>query len=465
MSDATCSAIRNTTSMFSPFTVALRSLVMISLVMMTGCMHYQPWPLSASASAESFTGRSLNDAGLKTFLSEQGVRSSPKSWTPDRLALAAAYFHSDVAVARAEAQEAEAAITTAAQRPNPVLSFSPEYNSTSSGISPWIITPTLDVPIETAGKRSHRIEQSRATAEAARLRVAAKSWDVRSKVHAAMLDLHAARESEALLKEEQALHEEELKRLDAQVKAGETPAFELTQARLSLNRARLALHDVEMKSATARAALAAAVGVPASAIDAVSLDFSVFNSLPAAPGSRTRKRALTHRADLLAALADYAATEGALRLEIAKQYPDIHINPGYQLDQTDNQWALGISVELPILNQNRGPIAQAEAKRKTAQAKFEGIQATVFGEIELALAAYRAAQAKAATAGKLTDDAAAQAESARKMVEAGELSPLEHTRRRIEVSAARLAKQEALQEARVALAALEAAIQVPARKW
>jgi outer membrane protein TolC len=35
---------------------------------------------------------------------------------------------------------------------------------------------------------------------------------------------------------------------------------------------------------------------------------------------------------VLAALADYAASEAALRLEIAKQYPDIHLNPGYQLD-------------------------------------------------------------------------------------------------------------------------------------
>lgn len=438
---------------------------LFTLLAFAGCVQFQPRPLSASASSESFVGRSLQDAGLKAFLAEQGVRSSSKSWTPDRLALAAAYFHPDVAVARAEADEAAAAITTAGQRPNPVLSFSPEYNSTSSGISPWIITPTLDMPVETAGKRAKRIEQARASAEAARLRVAAKSWDARTKVHSAMLDLHAARESEALLKEEQALHEEELTRLDAQVKAGETPAFELTQARLSLNRARLALHDVEKKSATARAALAAAVGVPSSALDAASLDFSVFNTLPPAPGSRARKRALTHRADLLAALADYAAAEAALRLEIAKQYPDIHINPGYQLDQTDNQWALGISVELPILNQNRGPIAQAEARRKTAQAKFEALQAAVFGDLELALAAYRAAQAKAATAAKLTDDATAQADSAKKMIEAGEISPLEHTRRRIEVTAAKLARQEATQDARVALAALEAAIQVPARKW
>ena len=42
--------------------------------------------------------------------------------------------------------------------------------------------------------------------------------------------------------------------------------------------------------------------------------------------------ALTHRADVLAALAEYAAAEALLRSEIAKQYPDIHLNPGYSFD-------------------------------------------------------------------------------------------------------------------------------------
>ncbi len=435
---------------------------LIALGVMSGCAKYTARPLDAGRSAAAFGQRSLNDAGLQQFLSSQGAARG--AWNVDRLALAAAYFHGDVAVARAEADEAAAGIKTAGQMPNPVLSFSPAYNSTTKGISPWIITPSLDVTIETVGKRGKRLAQARAAGEAARLRVAGAAWDARTKVRTAMLDLHTARENIALLQAEGALHDEVLKRLDAQVKAGESPAFELTQARLDSNRSRLALHDAEKQAAVAHAQLAAAAGISSTALEAVTLDFSTFEALPSAPGNNIRRQALLHRADLLASLADYAAADAELRLEIAKQYPDVHLNPGYELDQTDNKWSLGLSVELPILNQNRGPIAQAEARRKTVAAKFEAKQAAVFGEIETAVAAYRGARAKAATAGQLADDSRRASDATKGMVEAGELATIELVRRRIEASAAALSQAEARAQAQQAAGALEAALHVPLRR-
>ena len=41
--------------------------------------------------------------------------------------------------------------------------------------------------------------------------------------------------------------------------------------------------------------------------------------------------------------------------------PDVHLNPGYQFDQGDNKWSIGLTFDLPILNQNQGPIAEAKA--------------------------------------------------------------------------------------------------------
>ena len=381
----------------------------------------------------------------------------------DRLALAGAYFQEEVAVARAEAEEAAAGIQTAGQMPNPILSFSPGYNTSSKGISPWIVAPSLDVTIETAGKRGQRVASARARAEAAQLRVAAAAWGTRAKVRKAMLDLHAAQENAGLLRTEVALHEGAVEKLLALVNVGESPGFELTQERLGLSRAKLALHDAEKQSATARAQLASAIGVSTAALDAVTLDFSAFKNLPATPGSQLRERALTHRADLLALLAEYAAADAELRLQIAKQYPDIHLGPGYEFDQGDDKWSLGFGVELPILNQNRGPIAEAEAKRKTAGAKFEAKQQAVFGEIETALASYRAANTKVATAARLAEESAHASNTTRSMVDAGELAPLELTRRGIETSAAKLSLLEARIQAQQAAGELEAALQHPLR--
>ena len=433
----------------------------VSAWLLASCVSYKPQTLAPEVSSTAYAGRSLSDVGLKQFL--VGQQAGSGTWAVDRLALAASYFQGDVRVARAEAEQAVAGMITAGQRPNPVLSFAPGYNSTTKGIAPWIITPALDVTVETAGKRGKRIAQARAEAEAAQLRVAVAAWEARAKVRAAMLELYAAGQNHQLLTAEGALHEDALRKLDAQVKAGEAPAFELTQARLSLNRSKLALHDADKLAATAKAQLAAAVGVPSSALDAVKLDFKAFELNPAIPGSTARRRALTHRSDLLASLAEYAGADATLRLEIAKQYPDVHLNPGYQLDQTDNKWSLGLTVELPILNHNRGPIAQAEAKRKTAGEKFEALQAKVFGEIEAALAAYGAANAKADTAAKLADEAAHSSDTTKRMVEAGELTPLELVRRRIEASASTLSLLESRIQAQQAAGQLEAALQLPLR--
>jgi outer membrane protein TolC len=427
-----------------------------------GCVRYSPQSIDPARTAAIFSGRSLHDAGLHRFLATQGAGGS--RWNVDRLALAAAYFHGDVAVARAESEEAAAGIKVAGESPNPVLSFAPGYNASSVGISPWIITPSIEIPIETAGKRGKRIAEARAFAEAAKLRIAAAGWLARTKVRAAMLDLYAAQETATLLAAELALHEEVVTKLNAQVQAGASSAFELLQERLGLNRSKLALHDAQKLAATSRAQLAAAVGVAPGALDGVPLDFSDFASLPSVPASGLRRRALTHRADLLAALADYAAADAGLRLQVAKQYPDVHLNPGYELDQTENKVSLGMTLELPILNRNRGPIAQAVAHRKTVGTRFEAKQQAVFGEIETALAAYRAARAKAATATTLSSEASQASETTRRMVEAGELVPIELTRRRIEASAANLSRLDARIEAQQAAGALEAAIHIPLRR-
>jgi outer membrane protein TolC len=273
-----------------------------------------------------------------------------------------------------------------------------------------------------------------------------------------MLELHSARENIRLLETEHKLHDEAIKKLTAQMEAGDVSPFELTQARLALNRTRLALQDAQRLAATGEAKLAAAVGVPLSALKGITLDFSGFTRLPSQSTSNSRRLALTQRADLMALLADYAAAESGVRLEYAKQYPDVRLGPGFDFNQGQNRWQLGVSLELPI-NGNRGPIAQAEAKRKSAEARFLAQQDTIQGELNIALAAYEASRKKAETAATLSQEAAAAAGTTKRMVDAGELSPLELTRRQIEASTANLVRMAADIEAQTAAGTLEDAMQ------
>jgi outer membrane protein TolC len=170
---------------------------------------------------------------------------------------------------------------------------------------------------------------------------------------------------------------------------------------------------------------------------------------------------LLNRSDILSGLADYAASQAALQLEIAKQYPDVHLQPGYQYDQGDSKWSLGITVELPVLNQNQGPIAEAKARRAEAAARFNALQASVLSEIDHAVAGYRAALQKRADADELLARSQKQEQRSRAMLDAGEISKGDLVAQRLQLSASALARLDALVKSQQALVQLEDALQSP----
>jgi outer membrane protein, heavy metal efflux system len=192
----------------------------------------------------------------------------------------------------------------------------------------------------------------------------------------------------------------------------------------------------------------------------VQLSFPDFEKLPPAPdASSARRHALLHRADILGALSEYAASQSALQLAIAKQYPDIHLGPGYQLDQNINRWALGLSLELPIFNQHRGPIAEAGAHRQQAAAHFLTVQATALAEVDRALAGYRTARNTLAAADAQVGELRKQEQSARTMLQAGEISQADLAAIRLQSSSAELARVDALVRAQQVLGDLQDALQ------
>jgi len=431
----------------------------------SGCISYQPSDLSPRVSAQNFAQRSLNNTQLTQYLSTQGVPHAGRGgWSVDELALVAVYWNGEMGVARSEVAEAHAATSKAAEMPNPVLSFSPGYNMTSRGISPWVVSPVLDVTIETAGKRALRVRQARAAVEASQLRVAAMAWSLRNQVRSAMLECYRAQESRMLLERVKSKHELAVSLLKSQVDAGEASAFELTLARQVLSQSNLALHDIKKRDDIAHVELATAIGVPTHVVNALKLDFSSFHSLPRPASAKLRRSALVHRADLLAMLADYAAADMDLRLEIAKQYPDIHLSPGYEFDQGDHKWLLGFGVELPVMNQNRGAIHQAMARRVKLGKIFEAKQAAVLGEIEKARVSYQSSLAKVQTATLQAKAAARAVSMSKSMLDVGEITRVDLTRLEIESAMAERAKNEARMEALADAGALESAIQVPMNK-
>lgn len=418
-------------------------LLPLAACCLAGCAQFSSKPLDAGASASRITNRRL--AG--------------RTWTLKALVDEAVRKHPEIALARAQHATAKAAIRTAGERPNPTLVLSPQL----VGPFNWMegaYGVDLDWTFETAGKRGKRVDVARANVNAAACRVVEANWKVRAAVRKALLDLYAAERRTALVADAIGKQDELVKLIGARVKAGAVSHIEMAQPRLMLVQLRMQQADAGKGVALARASLAEALGMSTGGLADARFSFAAFENTRGLPSS-ARKAALTHRADVLAALADYAASEAMLRLEIAKQYPDIHLNPGYQFDAGTDKWGLGFSMTLPILNQNQGAIGEAEAKRREAEAKFNVVQTKTLADCDRAAASVKAARVKLATADNLIAEQRRQYDTEKRLVAAGEGDKLTLLTAEVERATTELTRLDAAIELQAALGALEEATQSP----
>jgi cobalt-zinc-cadmium efflux system outer membrane protein len=441
----------------------------VALVLLAGCVRYQPRPILPTQTAANLEARTLDDPALKEFLEKNLQRRfeiwPPKSWDFETLSLAALYYHPSLDVARSQWQVALGGNKTAAARPNPILSAVPGYDISAAGaISPWFPAVTLEVPIETAGKRGHRRAQAQHLSESARLNIVVTAVQVRSNLRSSLIDRSAARQRESLLQNQKSIQDKILQSLEQQLQAGAVSSSELTLVRINWDKIRLDLIDAQQQSADALVRVAGAIGVSVKALDGVGLAYDLSAQPPAVSdlmSVEARRQALQGRADILVALAEYAASQSALQLEIAKQYPDVHLGPGYQYDQGDHKFSLALTAELPLLHQNQGPISQAEARRAEAAARFNALQAKIITEIDRAVAMYRVARENLSTLDSLAASQKRRAEAVEAQLKAGAADQFDLLNSQIELSANEILQLNARVKLQQSFGALEDAVQRP----
>ncbi len=443
--------------------------IMLPLVVFaSGCApyRYHAAPVSPPALAASLEARSLDDFGLRSWMHQAaGFQSSSwplATWDLHALTLAAYYFSTDMDVARAKAAVASAAIKTAAMKPNPSVSADSGYETAAE--SPYLLGFNFSLPIETAGKRGYRIAEAEHLSAASRIQIAEMAWTVRSRVRMALADLVYARQAVVVLRKETALQSEYVELLDARLRAGEIPLPEVTTARIDLSNLRQALRAAEGQMGTARAALAAAVGIPLSGLTGKSVNWDEAGGPPAPdalPAWSVRMAAVENRLDVQHALEQYKAAQSSLQLEIARQYPDINLGPGYAYEEGVHLISLQMGAVLPLRNHNEGPIAEAEAQRKAAGAELLATQSAVISQTDQALARYDAAYAVLQAARHSAAEAEQQSRTADQWLKAGETDTLMAVSADIQFAVAERAQLDALHQTQLALGLLEDALERP----
>jgi cobalt-zinc-cadmium efflux system outer membrane protein len=434
-----------------------------------GCAHPEPQPLDPQKSETEFRARTLEDPGLRRFMeSNPGATAAPvpaDSWDLNALTLAAFYYQPELDLARARLGQARAAGVTAGMWPNPVAGFNLEkVTNAAAGVKPWIYGFSLSLPLDTLWKRGYKIEESERLGEAALLALAEAGWRVRSRVRAALAEhLFALRELD-LRRLEEVVRVEVVAALERKLALGEIFRLDVDAAQGELSNARLAIHTAEGRAAESRAQLAGALGVPHSALKGKSFAWPGLESPPSLASlslETAQKTGLLNRIDLRGLLAEYDAAEAVLKREVAGRYPDVSLGPGLLNDQGDKKFTLGLSFTLPVLNQNEGPIAEADARRKEVAARFYQMQAAAIGDVEVASERYQAALAELGEAEKTLGTIDRREKATQRAIDLKELDRTALTGLRLERVQARASRLGALKRAQDALGSLEDAVQRP----
>jgi outer membrane protein TolC len=285
-----------------------------------------------------------------------------------------------------------------------------------------------------------------------------------SAVRTALLNHLVAARNLELLRSEVKIRDDQINILDQIFSAGETPRQSVDAARIELSKIRMAIDLAEGQAGETRAVLAAAVGLPVAALQRADFSWLDLDTPPGAESllpAEIQRQAVLNRLDLRRSLAQYAAAEAALQLEIARQYPEITIGPGYTYEEKHSFFTLGLSTVVPLFNRNQGPIAEAEAHRKEVAALFLERQAQVIARSERALAAYTAALKELAEADSLVRLQATQRQILQQGIHAGTDTRLNLDNVEIQAMISARARLDALARAQRALGELADAVQRP----
>jgi outer membrane protein TolC len=361
-------------------------------LLLAACAHYEPRPLPPQESAHAFAARRLDAPQLRDAV--QGVwPGSTASWPPtnwnraDLLAVALVQ-NPQLAVARAQVQAALAKETSAGETPNPDLTLQSEYARDEA--HPWLYGLAFDFLLRTPSRRRLDIGIAELATANARWQAVEQTWTVRHALTNALSDAQYANRRSELLDRLVDAQQHLLSLQEQRIKAGEDAPGERVVARS-------ALLDIEQQRAQAHAdavaaqsALAAALGMPPEALDDVRVDWPDWGTPAAADAAmlqEEREQALLSRADLAAAISDYASAEKQLERAIARQYPEFHLDPGYYWDHGVAKWPFDVAFSPSIFNRNQGEIAEARAAREVAGQRMLAVQAEIYGAIAAAVRA------------------------------------------------------------------------------
>lgn len=354
-------------------------------LLLSACAAYHAQPLHPRQSVRTFAARGLDSPAARQAVSrllpQPPAQWPPPEWNRAELLAVALAENPQLAVARAEVGRSLAHQITAGEIPNPTIELQSEY---ALHDTPWLYGIAFELPLRSPTLRRLAISQAEIATSRERWQLMGATWAVRSALMASLSAWQSAQRRSALLDTLISDQRELLQQQRARVAAGEDAPATLVPVQDALLQAQQERGDARADAQLAQSDAARALGLPPQALDGLKLDWPHWGTPPPVAGGElqaARARALLSRGDLSAAIDDYAAAENRLRQEVARQYPQITLMPGYYWDHGISKLPFDVGLTLPLFNRNRGEIAEARAGRELAGQRMLALQDAIYGQI------------------------------------------------------------------------------------
>lgn len=382
-------------------------ILLALLVCLASCtkLPYVAKPLETSESLQKFQQKSISDPAFKDYLLKQGYAEQNipfKSWGLEELTSSALFFHTDLSVGKAKLALAQSNIEVAGLSKLPSVGAQLAHSNQKNGdIRPWAYGLQLEIPIETSNKRAIKVEEAQHLAEAAQMDVAETAWNLRSQLNIDLIDYTENAHNIKLLQNNLDIYENLINLYNKRLLKGLASNVEVSKVKLLKQKSQYELLNEQAKTDELLAKLAKDAGltveqfmlIPVQMVNIDTLLAEQSKALSVKP-SKLQEEALLNRIDIRRGIAKYAAAEANIKLEVAKQTPDISLTPGIAFEYGDSIWSLGFATLINLLNQHPTFIKQAEQLRNVEGAQFESLQSTVIGNLSLAYAKYQAIKNK-----------------------------------------------------------------------
>ncbi|MEO0317709.1 MAG: hypothetical protein RL404_1386 [Pseudomonadota bacterium] len=279
---------------------------------------------------------------------------------------------------------ATAAVTTAGALPNPRLEIGGGRNATAVGASQAGQVSSVGVSqfIENPAVRSARIHGALYAEQGSQQLVALTRNELVAQVRLRVYEYVLRREEAQAATDALLLLEQTRERIKVRVESGEAGKYELIKADAEIVNARQREETAKLQISQAGITLNRLVAGKLPARWELDAELEETESLPSL--AALKQAAWLNNPELRVLQAEFDRQQSRIDEVTASRLPGIELRLSQLREPDVRQDMVGVSVQIPLFDQKRGPRAEAIAERERTLARLEGRRAELMQQLELA---------------------------------------------------------------------------------